>query len=153
MVPIEIACHSDGIRKCRIGFKVLNATSWVYFSFLQSEKLEYTPSFPYVVKMFGCVIACVDTYVYIYLFFKIKYWIFKYLVTSKKDDQVNSVEFFFFLNNWIYFFVFQTTHHVYEALWQCGDTNYTDIQDRPVPPAPYSHGQTHVQRSSKCYSR
>jgi len=39
MVPIEIACHSDGIRKCRIGFKVLNAMSCVYFSsWLHSEK-------------------------------------------------------------------------------------------------------------------
>lgn len=41
-VPIEIACHSDGIRKSRIGFKVLNATSCVYFSFLrQSENWVY----------------------------------------------------------------------------------------------------------------
>lgn len=52
-----------------------------------------------------------------------------------------------------YFFVSQTTHHVYEALWQRRDTDYTDVQDRPVPLASYSHGQTHIQRSSKCYSR
>lgn len=39
VVPIEIACRPDGIRKCRIGFKVFNATSCVYFSFvLQSER-------------------------------------------------------------------------------------------------------------------
>lgn len=142
-VPIEIACHSDGIRKCRIGFKVLNATSCVYFSSAAVSKAGV-----YTFISICCKNVCTHAWMCLsplclkHIFFQLQ--ALKNMFTSKENDGM----FFVFCSFCLkkvkfvldFLLCFQTTHHVYEALWKCGDADYTNIQNRPIPPAPNSHG-------------
>ena len=130
----------------------ISPTSQVVYISLFCWNLKRWRSFPYVVKNMNVSLKCVHIFCmnifHVLYFFKLQAVKYMFAFTTefrwiKKEKLIFKLDFFFF----------QTTHHVHEALWKCGDTNYTDIQDRPVPPAPRSNGQTNVQWSSKCYSR
>lgn len=111
--------------------------SCVHFALLL--QLENMP-FPHCM----CVCYFVHRFVYLYLLYGSHIFVIAVSVPLFKfqgqSSELNATK-----RELDYLFVLQTTHHVYEALWQRGDTDYTDVQDRPVPPAPYSNGQTHVQ--------